>query len=152
TFVGVGRRLREWRASIRLVSMQPDSPLHGLEGLKHMASAIVPGIYDPSLADEDVRVATEDAYALTRRLARDSGLLVGPSSGAALAACLDVARRIAEGVIVTIFPDGGDRYLTDTFWAEPDAVPVARATAPSASSFALDLSDEVSAAIRRHAV
>jgi proteasome lid subunit RPN8/RPN11 len=135
TFVGIGRRLREWRASVRLISMQPDSPLHGLEGLKHMASAIVPGIYDPSIANEDLHVATEHALELTRRLARESGLLVGPSSGAALAACLEVARRIPEGVIVTIFPDGGDRYLTDAFWTEP----------------ALGLAD-VEAAIRRHAV
>ncbi|HKW00457.1 MAG TPA: pyridoxal-phosphate dependent enzyme [Vicinamibacterales bacterium] len=136
TFVGIGRRLREWRESVRLISMQPDSPLHGLEGLKHMATAIVPGIYDPSLADEDLRVATEDALALTRRLARESGLLVGPSSGAALAASLDVARRIPEGVIVTIFPDGGDRYLTDAFWTGPS----------------LDLAEDIQAAIRRHAV
>jgi len=135
TFVGIGRRLREWRASVRLISMQPDSPLHGLEGLKHMASAIVPGIYDPSIADEDLHVATEHALELTRRLARESGLLVGPSSGAALAACLEVARRIPEGVIVTIFPDGGDRYLTDAFWTEP----------------ALGLAD-AETAIRRHAV
>ena len=139
TFVGVGRRLREWRDSVRLISMQPDSPLHGLEGLKHMASAIVPGIYDPSIAGEDLRVATEHALALTRRLARESGLLVGPSSGAALAACLEIARRIPEGVIVTIFPDGGDRYLTDAFWDEPPLGP------------ALGLAD-VEAAIRQHAV
>ena len=150
TFVGVGRRLREWRDSVRLVSMQPDSPLHGLEGLKHMATAIVPGIYDPALADEDVRVTTDDAYALTRRLARDCGLFVGPSSGAALAACLDVARRIPEGIIVTIFPDGGDRYLTEAFWTAPAAEPVARADV--AASCALDLSDEIDVAIRRHAV
>jgi cysteine synthase B len=150
TFVGAGRRLRDWRDSVRLVSMQPGSPLHGLEGLKHMASAIVPGIYDPSLADEDLRVTTEDAYALTRRLARDAGLFVGPSSGAAMAACLDVARRIAEGVIVTIFPDGGDRYLTEAFWTAPAAEPIARAHAEA--PHALDLSDDVEAAIRQHAV
>ena len=149
TFVGIGRRLREWRDSVRLVSMQPDSPLHGLEGLKHMTSAIVPGIYDPSLADEDVRVTTEDGYALTRRLARDSGLLVGPSSGAALAACLKVAHQIPHGVIVTIFPDGGDRYLTDAFWTESVAAPTSRETTLPG---ALDLPEDVEAAIRRHAV
>ncbi len=116
TFMGIGRRLREFRRDIRLVSVQPDSPLHGVEGLKHMDTAIRPGIYDPSLADEDVRVTTERAHALTRRLAREEGLLVGVSSGAALAASLDLAARIREGVIVTIFPDSGSRYLSERFW------------------------------------
>ena len=81
-----------------------------------MASAIVPGIYDPRLADRDERVSTEEAYALVLRLARDEGLLVGPSSGAALAACLRVAEDLGRGVIVTIFPDNGDRYLSEPFW------------------------------------
>jgi proteasome lid subunit RPN8/RPN11 len=108
--------LRHERPGVRLVSVQPDSPLHGLEGLKHMATAIVPGIYDPGLADENILVSTDDAYALVRRLARESGLLVGPSSGAALAAAIQVARRIERGVVVTIFPDGGDRYLNESFW------------------------------------
>ena len=116
TFVGTGRRLREYRADIRLISVQPDSPLHGIEGLKHMESAIVPGIYDPVLADEDVRVTTERAHELTRRLAAEEGLLVGASSGAALAAALDVAEREPTAVIVVIFPDSGTRYLTETFW------------------------------------
>lgn len=116
TFIGIGRRLREHRADIRLVSVQPDSPLHGIEGLKYMETAIRPGIYDASLADEDVRVATERAYALTRRLAAEEGLLVGASSGAALAAALDLAGRIREGVIVIVFPDSGTRYLTAGFW------------------------------------
>src|SRR5437763_10257312 len=116
TFVGTGRRLRRFNAAIKLISFQPDSPLHGLEGLKHMASAIVPGIYDRTLADEDLRVATETAYAMVRRLAREEGLLVGISSGAALAATLDVARRIDRGVIVTVFPDGAEKYLTEAFW------------------------------------
>jgi len=116
TFVGTGRRLREYRADIRLVSVQPDSPLHAIEGLKHMESAIVPGIYDPVLADEDIRVATERAHSLTRRLASEEGLLVGASSGAALAAALDVAARVREAVIVTVFPDSGTRYLTENFW------------------------------------
>ena len=116
TFMGVGRRLREFRRDVRLISVQPDSPLHGVEGLKHMETAIRPGIYDPSMADEDVRVATERAYAYTRRLASEEGLLVGVSSGAALAASLDLAARIREGVIVTIFPDSGTRYLTERFW------------------------------------
>src|SRR6187397_1656580 len=100
TFVGVGRRLRELDPSIRLVSVQPDSPLHALEGLKHMETAIVPGIYEPSLADEDMRVSTEDAYTMVRRLAREEGLLVGISGGAALAAALKVAKTAANAVIV----------------------------------------------------
>jgi cysteine synthase B len=118
TFVGVSRRLREYNPGIHLVSVQPDSPLNGIEGLKHMETAIVPGIYDPSLADEDVRITTERAQALTRRLAAEEGLLVGVSSGAALAASLDLASRISEGLIVTIFPDSGTRYLSERFWSE----------------------------------
>jgi S-sulfo-L-cysteine synthase (O-acetyl-L-serine-dependent) len=118
TFVGIGRRLRKHRADVHLVSVQPDSPLNGIEGLKHMETAIRPGIYDDSVADEDVRVSTERAYALTRRLAFNEGFLVGVSSGAALAAALDVADRIDEGVIVTVFPDTGTRYLTEGFWDE----------------------------------
>jgi cysteine synthase B len=128
TFIGTGRRLRELLPSIRLVSVQPESPLHGLEGLKHMASAIVPTIYDPGLADADERVSTEEAYALVRRLAREEGILAGPSAGAALSASLRVARSIDRGVIVTVFPDGGDRYLSAPFWDEPDhAVEIAGA-------------------------
>jgi S-sulfo-L-cysteine synthase (O-acetyl-L-serine-dependent) len=123
TFMGVGRRLREFRRDIRLISVQPDSPLHGVEGLKHMETAIRPGIYDERLADEDVRVTTEQAYAHTRRLAREEGLLVGVSSGAALAASLEVASRLDEGVIVTVFPDSGMRYLTERFWEAEDARP-----------------------------
>jgi cysteine synthase B len=116
TFVGTGRRLREYRRDVQLISVQPDSPLHAIEGLKHMESAIVPGIYDPVLADEDVRVSTERAHTLTRRLATEEGLLVGASSGAALAAALDVADRVRAAVIVTVFPDSGARYLTESFW------------------------------------
>jgi cysteine synthase B len=120
TFVGTGRRLRRFNPNIRLISFQPDGPFHGLEGLKHMDSAIVPGIYDPTLADEDLRVSSERAYDLVRRLAREEGLLAGISSGAALAASLDVARRLDSGVIVTIFPDGAEKYLTDSFWTAND--------------------------------
>jgi S-sulfo-L-cysteine synthase (O-acetyl-L-serine-dependent) len=116
TFVGTGRRLRAFRHDIRLISVQPESPLNGIEGLKHMDTAIRPGIYDSALADDDVRVSTERAYALTRRLATEEGLLVGVSSGAALAATLDLAARIREGVIVTVFPDSGTRYLSESFW------------------------------------
>jgi S-sulfo-L-cysteine synthase (O-acetyl-L-serine-dependent) len=119
TFVGVGRRLRTFNPSIRLVSVQPDSPLHGLEGLKHMESAIVPGIYDPSLADDDVRVSTEEAYELTRQLAIQEGLLVGISSGANLAGALRVARATRDAVMVVVFCDGGEKYLSERFWEEP---------------------------------
>ena len=116
TFVGTGRRLREWNRDIVLVSVQPQSPLHGLEGLKHMESAIVPGIYDSSLADRDERVSTEEAYAIVLRLSREVGLLAGPSGGAALAASLRIANELERGVIVTVFPDSGDRYLSERFW------------------------------------
>ena len=120
TFMGVGRRLREYAQehgrSITLVSVQPDSPLHGLEGLKHMETAIVPGIYDATLADQDLRIGTERSYEMVRQLAADEGLLVGPSSGAALAASLVVAQQLREGVLVTIFCDGGEKYLTQRFW------------------------------------
>lgn len=116
TFVGTGRRLREADRDIQLISVQPDSPLHGLEGLKHMESAIVPGIYDPALADDSLFVSTERSYTLVRRLATEEGLLVGVSSGAALAASLDIAGQLRHGVIVTIFPDGGSKYLSEEFW------------------------------------
>ncbi len=121
TFMGVGRRLREVNPSIRLISVQPDSPLHGLEGLKHMETAIVPGIYDPALADEDLGVSTEEAHELTRRLAQD-GLFVGISSGANLAGALRVARNTSDAVIVVVFCDGGEKYLSERFWDE-DATP-----------------------------
>ena len=117
TFVGAGRRLREHNRSIRLISVQPDSPLHGLEGLKHMGTAIVPGIYDQSLADEDIGVSTEEAFDYTRQLAR-LGLFVGISSGAHLAATLKVARGTADAVIVVIFSDGGEKYLSERLWDE----------------------------------
>jgi cysteine synthase B len=116
TFVGTGRRLRKHSAAVKLISFQPDSPFHGLEGLKHMESAIVPGIYDPTLADEDLRIGTERAYRMVRRLAREEGLLAGISSGAAVAAMLDVARRLTSGVTVTVFPDGAEKYLNESFW------------------------------------
>ena len=119
TFMGVGRRLRNFNPAIRLISVQPDSPLHGLEGLKHMESAIVPGIYDPSLADEDVRVSTEDAHELTRQLATQEGLLVGISSGANLVGALRIARKTSDAIVVVIFCDGGEKYLSERFWEEP---------------------------------
>ncbi len=112
TFVGTSRRLKELNPMIRAISMQPDSPLHGLEGLKHMATAMVPGIYDSGLADESVEVATEDAQEMVRRLAREEGLLVGTSSGANVFAALRLARTLPDGsVVVTILCDGGERYI-----------------------------------------
>ena len=102
-----------------LVAVQPDAALHGLEGLKHMESAIVPAIYDASLADVNLGVGTEESYLLTKRLALEEGLLVGISSGAALAASLRIADSITEGAIVTIFCDGGEKYLSERFWEEP---------------------------------
>jgi cysteine synthase B len=129
TFVGAGRRLREFNPSIKLISVQPDSPLHGLEGLKHMATAIVPGIYDATLADEDIGVSTEEAFELTRELAKN-GLFVGISSGANLGGALSVARRTSDAVIVVVFCDGGEKYLSERFWDEASpASASAKATA-----------------------
>jgi cysteine synthase B len=116
TFVGTSRRLRELSTGIRLIAFQPDSPLHGIEGLKHMESSLIPGIYDASVADESLTVRTEDALEATVRLAREEGLFVGPSSGAALVAALRVAERVGRGVVVTIFPDSGSRYLSEGPW------------------------------------
>jgi S-sulfo-L-cysteine synthase (O-acetyl-L-serine-dependent) len=121
TFVGTTRRLKELNPAIRCVSFQPDSGFHGLEGLKHMATAIVPRIYDSKLADEDIAVRTEDAQQLVKRLAREEGILAGVSSGAALWACRETARKLPPGehaVIVTVFPDSGEKYLTERFWSE----------------------------------
>lgn len=121
TFVGTSRRLKEFNPRIRCISMQPDSGFHGLEGLKHMATAIVPKIYDPGLADEDLAIRTEDAQKMVKRLAREEGLLAGVSSGAALLACFEVARKLPRGqhaVIATIFPDSGEKYLSERFWSE----------------------------------
>lgn len=116
TFMGTGRALRRFDPGIRLISFQPDSAFHGLEGLKHMATAMVPKIYDPTLADENLSVTTEEAHRMVGRLAREEGLLVGVSSGAAMAAALEVARRIRQGVLVTVFPDGAEKYLSESFW------------------------------------
>lgn len=120
TFVGTSRALRAYNPSIRLISFQPDSPFHGLEGLKHMETAMVPKIYDETLADEDLRVSTEDAHRAVRRLAREEGLLVGISAGAALVAALNVAKRLQSGVVVTVFPDGAEKYLSENFWNVED--------------------------------
>jgi cysteine synthase B len=128
TFVGTSRRLRELNPDVRMISVQPDAAFHGLEGLKHMETAIVPGIYDPTMADVDLGVSTDDAYAMTRRLAREEGLLVGISSGANLAAALHMLTATelrafsprTSPVVVVVFPDGGERYLSETFWNETD--------------------------------
>jgi S-sulfo-L-cysteine synthase (O-acetyl-L-serine-dependent) len=123
TFVGNSRRLRKEIPGIRCISAQPSSGFHGLEGLKHMPTAIVPGIYDPSLADENVWIETEDAYAMCRRLAREEAVLAGISSGANLVAATKIAREIVEagerGVIVTVLCDGAYKYLSESFWTDP---------------------------------
>jgi S-sulfo-L-cysteine synthase (O-acetyl-L-serine-dependent) len=116
TFMGAGRRLRELKPGVRLISMEPDSPFHGLEGLKHMETAIVPGIYDPTFADEQVTIATEDAHAMAKRLVRSEGWFVGISAAANVFAALKVAERIDEGVIVTVLCDDGSKYLSEKFW------------------------------------
>ena len=116
TFMGTSRALRQFNPNIKVMSFQPDSPFHGLEGLKHMETAMVPAIYDSSLADADLRVSTEDAHRCVRRLAREAGLMVGISSGGALAATLQFARTLDRGVLVTVFPDGAEKYLTESFW------------------------------------
>jgi cysteine synthase B len=117
TFVGTVRGLKKFNPQLQAVAMQPDSPLHGLEGMKHLGTAIVPGIYDPHLADETIEVATEDAQRMTRRLARQEGLFVGVSSGANVYAAIRLAERLSgEAVIVTILCDGGGKYLSESFW------------------------------------
>jgi S-sulfo-L-cysteine synthase (O-acetyl-L-serine-dependent) len=118
TFMGTSRRLRELNPLIKCISMQPDAPLHGLEGMKHMATALVPGIYDPNLADENIEISTEDAHKMVLRLAREEGLLVGVSSGANMVAALRIASRLKEGVVVTIFCDSAAKYLSESFWSE----------------------------------
>ncbi len=118
TLVGTSRRLREARPDVRIIAVEPDGPLHGIEGLKHLSSALVPGIWNPSAADEHVFVGTEEAQQWGRRLAREEGLLVGTSSGAAAAACARLATRIRRGTIVTIFPDGAPAYLREQYWEQ----------------------------------
>jgi S-sulfo-L-cysteine synthase (O-acetyl-L-serine-dependent) len=119
TLTGTSRRLKEYNPHVRAISVEPSSPLHGIEGLKHMATALVPGIYDPSLADAKVEVETEGAQGMMRLLAREEGLLVGPSSGANVFAALRLARTLAAGsVVVTILCDGGERYLSESYWED----------------------------------
>jgi cysteine synthase B len=117
TFVGTSRYLRRASPRTRLVSFEPDAAFHGLEGLKHMATAIVPPVYDASLAHARAAVRTEDAHEMTRRLAREEGLLVGPSGGAAVVAALEAGRAHGARTVATVLPDGGDRYLSERFWS-----------------------------------
>lgn len=122
TFVGTSMRLKELNPQIRVVSFEPDSPFHGLEGMKHMGSAIVPPVYDPTIADENRATPTEDAYEMVKRVAREEGILVGISAGAAVATALQVAREMEAagetGTVVTILCDGADKYLSESFWED----------------------------------
>jgi S-sulfo-L-cysteine synthase (O-acetyl-L-serine-dependent) len=113
TLTGVGRYFREYNPDVQILAVQPDGPYHGLEGLKHMETAIQPGIYDPTLPDRILQISTEEAYEMVLRLAREEGLFVGISSGAAAAAALHTAAGLEEGVVVTIFPDAGYKYLSE---------------------------------------
>jgi len=119
TFTGTSRSLKEYNDQVEVISVEPNSPLHGIEGLKHMQTALVPGIYDPTLADATVQVETEKAQGMMRLLGREEGLLVGPSSGANVFAALRLARTLPSGsVVVTILCDGGERYLSESYWEE----------------------------------
>ncbi len=120
TLMGTGRRLKEYDPAVQIVSVEPDSPFHGLEGLKHMATAIQPGIYDRRLADRQLSVRTEEAHAMALRLAREEGYLVGISAAAAMVGAMRVAEELAErelgGTVVTLFPDNAYKYLNEAFW------------------------------------
>jgi len=122
TLMGTGRRLKEFNPDIQIISLQPDSPFHGLEGWKHMETAITPGIYDENFADRDMPVGTEETYVMARQLAREEGYLVGISSAAAMVGTLKVAEELAakgeSGVLVTLFPDNAYKYLSESFWQE----------------------------------
>ncbi|HET7375661.1 MAG TPA: cysteine synthase family protein [Anaerolineae bacterium] len=118
TMTGTGRRLKELNPNIELIAVQPDSPLHGLEGLKHMASAIKPGIFDAQLPDQNLTIGTEESQSMVKRLAREEGLFVGVSAGAAVATSLKIAAQIGQGVIVAVLPDSAYKYLSDKFWSE----------------------------------
>jgi cysteine synthase B len=116
TLVGAGRRLRELNKDVRIVCVQPASPLHGIEGVRHLRTTIVPGIYDPAIVDETIEVETESAQAMVVRLAREEGMFVGVSAGAAATAALELARRLERGVVVTVLPEGGRRFIREQFW------------------------------------
>ncbi len=116
TLMGAGKRLKEYNPDVELVAMEPSTPIHGLEGLKHMETAITPGIYDPKLPDRKIAVDTDDAYKMVKELGRKEGLLVGYSAGAAMKAALEVAKGLKSGVLVVVFPDSGKNYLSTSFW------------------------------------
>lgn len=118
TIMGTGRRLKVYNPNIEVIGIQPAYPFHGIEGLKHIESSIKPGIFDETFLDRTIFVDTEEAYELTRRLAKEEGLFVGQSSGAALAGAIKLAKELEEGLIVTVFPDGGDRYLSTRVWGK----------------------------------
>jgi len=118
TFVGTTRRLKELNPAIQCISFQPELPMHGLEGMKYLATAVVPGIWDEHLPDREMWAPTEDAYTMVKRLAREEGLFVGISAGAAIATSLKLAQGMERGVIVTILCDGADKYLSERFWDE----------------------------------
>jgi cysteine synthase B len=118
TFVGTATRLKEYNPEIKVISFEPDSAFHGLEGMKHMESAIVPAVYDPTVADENLATPTEEAYEMVKRMAREEGLLIGISAGAAVATALRVAQDVASGTVVTVLCDGADKYLSESFWEE----------------------------------
>ena len=116
TIMGIGRYLKERNPSIKIIAVEPDDALHGLEGLKHMGSSIVPGIYHEEELDDKISVSTEDAYAMVYRLSQEEGILVGQSSGAAMFATLKLARKLRDATLVTVFPDFGDKYLSTNLW------------------------------------
>ena len=116
TIMGTGKRLKEFNSEIRVIASEPEYPLHGIEGLKHMASSIVPGIYHEDKLDGKIPTPTEESYEMAKRLALEEGLFLGQSSGAAMWAALELGKRLDEGLIVTIFPDGGDKYLSTALW------------------------------------
>ena len=116
TVMGTGRYLKEMNAAIQVVAVEPDDALHGLEGLKHMGSSIVPGIYHEEQLDKKIPLSTDDAYSMVYRLSQDEGILVGQSSGAAMFAALTIARKLRRGTVVTVFPDFGDKYLSTNLW------------------------------------
>jgi cysteine synthase B len=116
TLMGAGRRLKEFNPDIKVIAIQPAESLHGLEGLKHMATSIVPGLFDPTFPDEMIYVSTDDSYRVMKELVKKEGIFVGHSGGAAVYSTLEYAKRLKEGVLVTIFPDGGYRYLSGGIW------------------------------------
>jgi cysteine synthase B len=118
TIMGVGKKLREHNPRVEVTAVQPDSPFHGLEGLKHIPTSVVPKIYDPAFPDRIVEVSTEDAQQMVKQLARTEGIMVGPSSGAALVASVKIAWEIERGTLVAILADSGERYLSERFWEE----------------------------------